>query len=78
MMDNSHMNMVNDLKKKKGADFDKEYMKEMVDDHEKDVDKFRQQAENGNDPELKAFAGKTLPVLIIHQDSAKKINSVLK
>jgi putative membrane protein len=76
-MDDNHMNMVNELKKKSGADFDRDYIKEMVDDHEKDVDKFRKQAEDGTDPELKSFASKTLPVLIAHQDSAKSIRDAL-
>ncbi|MGE5406647.1 MAG: DUF4142 domain-containing protein [Methanosarcina sp.] len=76
-MDDDHMNKVNELKKKSGADFDKDYMKEMVDDHDKDVDKFRKQAENGTDPEIKTFASKTLPVLIAHQDSAKSIRDAL-
>lgn len=77
IMDDSHMNKVNDLKKKSGADFDKEYMKEMVDDHEKDVDKFKKEGEDGTDAEIKAFASKTLPILIVHQDSAKSIRDAL-
>lgn len=77
-MNDEHMNKVNDLKKKTGADFDREYMKEMVDDHNKDVDKFKKQAESGNDADIKAFASKTLPVLITHQDSAKSIRDALK
>jgi putative membrane protein len=78
VMDNNHQNKVDDLKKKTGADFDKSYMDEMVDDHEKDVDKFRKQAESGTDPEVKAFATKTLEVLLVHQDSAKQIRDALK
>jgi putative membrane protein len=77
-MDDKHHDKMTDIQKKTGADFDKDYMKEMVDDHEKDVDKFKKQAENGTDPELKSFAAKTLPVLLMHQDSAKKIHDVLK
>lgn len=76
-MDDKHMKMVNDLKGKTGADFDKEYMKEMVNDHEKDVDEFRKQSENANDADIKAFAAKTLPVLQTHQDSAKAIRDAL-
>lgn len=76
MMD-KQQNTVNDLQKK-GADFDKEYMKEMVDDHEKDVDKFQKMAENGKDPDLKAFAAKTVSILLMHQDSAKSIRDALK
>lgn len=77
-MDEKHMNSVNDLKKKKGAELDKDYMSDMVDDHEKDVDKFRKQSEDGKDPEIKAFAAKTLPVLQTHLDSAKSIHDALK
>lgn len=77
-MEDNHRNKMNDIQKKTGADFDKEYMGEMVDDHEKDVDRFKRYAENGNDPELKAFAAKTLPILLMHQDSAKKIRDAIK
>jgi putative membrane protein len=77
-MDDKHHDKMTDIQKKTGADFDKDYIKEMVDDHDKDVDMFKKFAEKGTDPELKSFAGKTLPVLLMHQDSAKKINDALK
>jgi putative membrane protein len=77
-MENSDNKVVNDLQNEKGADFDRKYIKEMVDDHEKDVDEFKKQAENGTDPELKAFATKVLPVLLAHQDSAKSIRDALR
>lgn len=77
-MDDSHSDMMSDLQKKKGEDFDKEYIKMMVDDHQKDIDEFKKQAEKGSDPELKAFAAKTLPVLESHLDSAKSVQSSLK
>lgn len=76
-IDDSHQSKMNDLMKKKGPDFDKDYMKDMVDDHNKDVDEFRKQSENSTDPEIKAFAAKTLQVLIVHQDSAKQIHNAL-
>lgn len=76
-LDNSHQNKLSDLKQKTGSDFDEAYIKEMVDDHEKDVDKFKKQAEDGEDQDLKAFAAKTLPVLLMHQDSAKSIRDAL-
>lgn len=78
MLDEKHMDKMNKLKEKRGAELDKEYMDEMVDDHEKDTDKFKRHAEDGNDPDLKAFAAKTLPVLLMHQDSAKNIKDALK
>lgn len=76
-MENNHMNTVEELKKETGLDFDKKYIDEMVDDHEKDIDKFRKQADNGKDPEIKAFASKTLEVLMMHQDSARSIKEAL-
>lgn len=77
-IDDKHREMMSDIQKKTGADFDKEYMKEMVDDHQKDVDKFKNHAENGVDPDLKTFASKTLPILLMHQDSAKKISDAIR
>ena len=76
-MDDKYREKMSDIQKKTGADFDKEYIKEMIDDHEKDVDKFKKHAENGVDPDLKAFASKTLPTLLMHQDSAKMIRDAI-
>lgn len=70
--------MITDLKKEKGAKFDKKYIGSMVEDHEKDTDKFRKYAQNGDNAELKAFAAKTLPILEMHLDSAKKIQDAIK
>jgi putative membrane protein len=78
-MNDKHMDMVNDLKEKTGTEFDREYMDEMVSDHENDVDKFKKYAEKQDaNSELKAFAANTLTVLLMHQDSAKRINDFLK
>jgi putative membrane protein len=62
-----------DLMKKKGKDFDKAYMDMMLDDHKKDVKDFEKEAKECKDPEVRSFAGKTLPVLLTHLDSTKAI-----
>lgn len=77
-LDQEHMDKMNEIKEKKGSEFDKEYISRMVDEHQKDTDMFRRHSENGEDQELRDFAGKTLPVLITHQDSARKINDAIK
>jgi len=77
-IEDKHSKMMSDIQKKTGVDFDKAYIKAMLDDHEKDVDKFKKQAENSADPDLKDFASKTLPILEMHQDSAKHITAALK
>ena len=73
-----HQDHYNDLSKKTGKDFDKAYMKMMVDDHQDDIDAFEKIANNGTDPEVKTFASQKLPILRKHLDSAKAINKSLK
>ena len=66
------------LSKLSGDQFDKAYMKDMVDDHEKDVAEFQKQANGKGDPLVKAFASKTLPTLEEHLQMAKSIASKQK
>jgi len=48
-----------ELQQKSGAEFDQAYMDDMVSDHQKDVDEFKQYVETGQDPDLKSFAEQT-------------------
>jgi len=64
---------INDLKKKKGKDFDKAYVNMMVDDHKKDIVEFRKCADNCSDSTVRSFAYNTLPVLEKHLDSIQAI-----
>jgi putative membrane protein len=66
---------MDELSKKSGADFDKAYIKMMLDDHKKDVDEFKEAANKLTDADIKGFASKTLPVLQKHLDSVKAIHS---
>jgi putative membrane protein len=63
------------LSKLSGADFDKEYVGYMTNDHEEDVKEFQEQSEKGADADLKAFAAKTLPVIQHHLQMIKDIKS---
>lgn len=56
-----------------GAEFDKAYMKHMVEDHEKDVAEFDKASTSATDADLKAWAGKTLPTLQSHLENAKQV-----
>lgn len=73
-----HQKHIDDLRDKTGVEFDKDYMKMMVDDHKEDIKKFQDAATEVNDADLKAFAAKNLPLLQAHLDSAKVINEVVK
>ena len=63
------------LRKLSGAEFDRAYMKEQVSDHQKTISIFEKEANNGSDPDLKAFAQKTLPILRRHLDLAQSLAS---
>jgi putative membrane protein len=67
-----------DLSKKSGADFDKAYVDKMVDDHKKDIKDFEDETKNAQDPDIKAFAVKTLPVLRMHLQHIEAIKAGLK
>jgi len=69
----SQKSTIEKLSKLSGAEFDKEYMSNMVKDHEADVKEFQTQANKGNDPEVKAFAAKTLPTLQKHLQMARDV-----
>jgi len=70
--------MVDELKGKKGADFDKAYADMMVKDHKKDIDEFRKQSTDGSNASLKDFAAKTLPALEHHLMEAQKAKDIVK
>lgn len=62
------------LGKKSGAEFDKDFVKEVgIKDHEKDIRKFEKAANDVKDPELKAWVQKTLPHLREHYAIAQKL-----
>jgi putative membrane protein len=73
-----HQKHIDDLKSKKGADFDKAYMSMMVDDHKEDVSKFDDEANKGKDAEIKSFASRTVPTLRHHLEMAQSIHDGMK
>jgi putative membrane protein len=69
---------IDDLQKASGADFDKTYAKAMVKDHKHDIKEFESMAKNAQDPELKAWAEKTLPTLQEHLRMAEEMEAAVK
>jgi putative membrane protein len=65
-LDPEHQGILQKLSNKKGSDFDAAYSKQMVTDHEKTVALFKGAAQS-SDPDLAAFAKKTLPILEEHE-----------
>lgn len=57
---------LDDLAKKSGAEFDREYIELQVKGHRKAIDMFQDAAKDAKDPDIKAFAQKQLPHLQHH------------
>jgi len=73
-----HQSTFDKLSKMTGDDFDKTYVTLMVNDHESDLKEFQKQAANSTDPDVKAFAGKVVPVIQKHLDAIKAIQAKMK
>ncbi len=67
-----------DLEKRKGTDFDNSYVNAMLAGHEGAVKLFTNESENGKDPNMKAFAIRTLPTLIMHLKAIKEIKADMR
>jgi putative membrane protein len=61
------------LEKLSGAEFDRAYARDMVQDHQQDINEFKHGAATAQKPELKDFAQKTLPTLESHLQEAKEM-----
>jgi len=74
-LDDKHQAVVDKLTGLDGAAFDQAYVQEMVKDHQEDVKKFQDEADNGRDPDLKAFAAETLPIIQDHLQHIQGIST---
>lgn len=75
---NQHQRKLDNFNDKTGADFDKEYMDLMVKDHKEVIDAFEDEAEEGNDAELKSWASSKLSALRHHHQEAERIQELVK
>ena len=73
-LDSEHERMREKLQTLHGKAFDEQYVRDMVEDHNKAVKLFRQEERLGHHPELKQFAQKTLPTLEEHQKMAVELS----
>lgn len=77
-LDDEHQKKFDELSKLSGKDFDKEYVKTMVDGHKKTLDLMDKEAKDGKDVDLTAFAAKTSPIVKAHLDMIQKIHDSMK
>jgi putative membrane protein len=65
------------LSRLSGSAFDKAYIDAMVEDHQKDIQKFERATRNVSNQDLKQWASNTLPVLQEHLQQARQIQQEL-
>lgn len=61
-----------------GTEFDKEFSKLMVKDHETNISAFEKATKKAVDPDVKAYAEQTLPTLRQHLVAAKRLSVAQK
>lgn len=70
-----HQALIQKLQGLSGEQFDRAYLKAMVDDHKKDIKEFQRQTDRGMDSDVKGFASKTLPHLQEHLQQVQQAMS---
>jgi len=78
MMGNDQQDVYKDVEEKTAANFDRVYIREMRQDHEEDIKLFSEAATKAADPDIRALAQKTVPVLQHHLEMVKKIEADIK
>jgi len=73
-LDAKHKQMIDQLTKANGVDFNRLYVKMQVQGHKEAVDLFSTFAKSGRNAMLKSFAQKTLPMIEDHYKQIKSIS----
>jgi len=73
-MSDAQKKSLDELKDLSGKDFDDAYQDDQEDAHEDAVDVFKRYASDGDNTDLKAWAGKTLPALEHHLKMAEDLD----
>lgn len=73
-MTSGQKEMLDKLSGLQGEDFTKQYHSDQEDAHEDAVDLFKRYGDEGDNPDLKAWAAKTRPALEHHLQMAKDLN----
>jgi len=72
-LDSKQQSKIDKMSKLSGADFDRAYMKDQVKNQQNELREFQQEAQRGNDPQVKSFASKTVAALDENVKTAKEL-----
>lgn len=74
----AHSDLREELSKLSGPEFDRRYIEEMIEDHEKTIDDLEKKSEGADDPQVREWAAKTLPKMRQHLAKAKAVQETIK
>jgi putative membrane protein len=77
-LEGKHKRTVDRLSKLSGPEFDRQYIRTMIEDHKEDLKAFQREADKGKDPDLKEFASKYVPMIKNHLEMAQTTGEQLK
>lgn len=77
-LDANQQKAVDDLKMKKGMDFDKSYIDLMIKGHQSVIADFKKEISSGTEPSLKSFASANLPIIEHHLVKAEEAKKMMK
>jgi len=69
--------LVTKLENLSGKAFDRDYIKTMIADHQKDISEYERAASQATNPEIKQYASQALPMLRDHLKQAREISAKL-
>ncbi len=78
VLEDSKIRDIQQITDKTGTDFDKAFVDELVDKHEKAINLFENTANDATDPDIKQLFTKAIPALKEHLSMAKKEQEKLK
>lgn len=73
-----HKQEAQQLSQFEGEQFDRQYVQTMVQGHKKAIEKFEQQAQSAQDPEVKQYAKQTLPTLRAHLEMGQQLQQQMQ
>jgi putative membrane protein len=77
-LDREDNSIIKHLSGLKGREFDRAYIRQMVQNHRDDIKMFQTMAGDGKNPELKNFAQRYVPILEQHLKTAQDIENRLE
>jgi len=77
-LEGKHKKTVDRFSRLSGPEFDRQYIRTMIEDHKEDLKAFQCEADKGKDPDVKQFASKYVPMIKKHLEMAQTTGEQLK